>query len=43
MTGGLMNLTAVGNENIILNGNQKKHFSKQLIISLQTLVCKNLE
>ena len=28
MTGGLMNLTAVGNENIILNGNPKKTFFK---------------
>jgi hypothetical protein len=28
MTGGLMNLTAVGNENIILNGNPRKTFFK---------------
>ena len=28
MTGGLMNLTAVGNENIILNGNPKKTYFK---------------
>ena len=28
MTGGLMNLTAVGNENIIINGNPKKTFFK---------------
>ena len=28
MTGGLMNLTAQGNENIILNGNPKKTFFK---------------
>ena len=28
MTGGLMNLTAEGNENIILNGNPKKTFFK---------------
>ena len=26
MTGGLLNLTAYGNENIILNGNPKKTF-----------------
>ena len=28
MTGGLMNLTAVGTENIILNGNPKKTYFK---------------
>ena len=28
MTGGLMNLTAIGNENIILNGNPKKTYFK---------------
>ena len=28
MTGGLMNLNATGNENIILNGNPKKTFFK---------------
>ena len=28
MTGGLMNLTAAGNENIVIHGNPKKTFFK---------------
>ena len=28
MTGGLMNLVAYGNENLLFNGNPKKHFFK---------------
>ena len=39
MTGGLMNLTAVGNENIILNGNPKKTYfvAKQRITNILIL------
>ena len=31
MTGGLLNLTAVGNQNVFLTGNPKRPFSKQHI------------
>ena len=30
MAGGLLNLTAYGNENVILNGNPKKTFFKAI-------------
>ena len=43
MTGGLMNLNATGNENIILNGNPKKTFLKPRTISLRILGCKSLD
>jgi hypothetical protein len=36
MAGGLMNLVAYGNQNVILNGNPSK-------ISIQILVYKNLD
>ena len=43
MTGGLMNLTAIGAENIILNGNPKKHILKQRITNVLILVYRDLE
>ena len=43
MPGGLMNIASYGNENLILTGNPKKLSSRQLIINIQILVCKNLE
>ena len=43
MTGGLMNLVAYGNENLLFNGNPKKHFLKQLIKNILILDYKDLE
>ena len=43
MPGGLMNLVAYGNQNVILNGNPKKHFLQLHIQNTLILVCKSLE
>ena len=43
MGGGLLNLVAVGSQNIILNGNPTASFLKQFIKNIQILVFKNLE
>ena len=43
MPGGLLNLIAYGNQNIVLNGNPTCSFSKELIRSIRTLAYKNLE
>ena len=43
MAGGLLNLIAIGNQNIILNGNPTKSFLKLNIQNIQILDYKNLE
>ena len=43
MGGGLLNLTAYGNENVILNEILKKHFLKQFIKNILILVYNVLE
>ena len=43
MTGGLMNLVAYGNENLLFNGNPKKTFLKQSIKNILILVYSVLE
>ena len=43
MTGGLMNLVAYGNENLLFNGNPKKTFLKQHIKNILILDYKDLE
>lgn len=43
MAGGLLNLVAYGNQNIILNSNPKKHFLNQHMQNIQILGYKSLE
>lgn len=43
MAGGLLNLVAYGNQNVILNSNPKKHSLKQHMQNIQISGCKNLE
>ena len=43
MTGGLMNLVAYGSENLLFNGNPKKHFLKLRIKNILILVFKDSE
>ena len=43
MGGGLLNLVAYGNLNVIVNGNPSKTFLKQHMQNILILVCKNLE
>ena len=40
MPGGLLNIVANGNQNIILNGNPSKTFLPQHIQNIPILVCK---
>lgn len=41
MAGGLMQLVSEGQQNIILNGNPSKTFSKQHTLAIQISVYKN--
>jgi len=42
MPGGLLNLVAYGNQNIMLNGNPVKHSSRRLMLNIRILDYKNL-
>ena len=43
MPGGLLNLIAVGNQNIIIHGDPQKLFLKLLMLNILILDYKNLE